>query len=218
MKTETKKKLFIAICALTTFLLWTVAISFIDVKAIGANGTPVGFSTINGWFHEFTGVHMSMYVINDWLGLIPFGVAAGFAILGLTQWIKRKKLARVDRSIIILGIYYVVVAVVYLLFEAVVINYRPVLINGVLEASYPSSTTMLVLCVMPTAIMQINTRIKSPALKRCLSFIIIAFTVFMVITRLISGVHWLTDIIGGVLISVALVFLYSFFIDPNQNI
>lgn len=218
MKTESKKNLFIAICALTAFLLWTVAISFIDVKAIGANGTSVGFSTINGWFHEFTGVHMSMYIISDWLGLIPFGVVAEFAIIGLAQWIKRKTLSQVDRDIIILGIYYIIVAAVYLLFEVVVINYRPILINGALEVSYPSSTTMLVLCVMPTTLMQLNARIKSPTLKRYLSFIIIAFTVFMVIARLISGVHWLTDIIGGVLISAGLVFLYRFFINLNSNL
>ncbi|MBQ2911285.1 MAG: phosphatase PAP2 family protein, partial [Clostridia bacterium] len=89
-----------------------------------------------------------------------------------------------------------------------VVNYRPVLINGYLEASYPSSTTMLVMCVMPTAIMQFNARIKNNVLKRFVASAIIAFIVFMVIGRLVSGVHWFTDIIGGVLLSAGLVMMY----------
>ena len=97
---------------------------------------------------------------------------------------------------------------VYVLFEMFVVNYRPILINGNLEASYPSSTTMLVMCVMPTAIMQFNVRIKNDILKRCVSSAIIAFIVFMVIGRLISGVHWFTDIVGGTLLSTGLVLIY----------
>ena len=96
----------------------------------------------------------------------------------------------------------------YLLFETVVINYRPVLINGLLEASYPSSTTMLVMCVMPTLVMQLKTRIKNRMLEHCLTFAIIVFTLFMVIARLISGIHWLTDIIGGAVLSTSLVMMY----------
>jgi undecaprenyl-diphosphatase len=97
---------------------------------------------------------------------------------------------------------------VYVLFEIFVVNYRPVLIDGILEASYPSSTTMLVMCVMPTAIMQLAGRIKNHILKRCVTSAITAFTAFMVIARLVSGVHWLTDIVGGALLSAGLVLMY----------
>ena len=97
---------------------------------------------------------------------------------------------------------------VYALFEMLVVNYRPVLIGGILEASYPSSTTTLVMCVMPTAIMQFNARIKNNVLKRFVASAIIAFIVFMVIGRLVSGVHWFTDIIGGALLSTGLVLMY----------
>jgi undecaprenyl-diphosphatase len=89
------------------------------------------------------------------------------------------------------------------------INYRPVLISGNLEVSYPSSTTLLVLCMMPTAEMQLSSRIKSAALRRCVSASVYAFVAFMVIAMLVSGVHWLTDIIGGALLSASLVALYS---------
>jgi undecaprenyl-diphosphatase len=132
----------------------------------------------------------------------------GFALLGLVQWIKRKQLLKVDYNILILGGFYIVVMAVYVLFELLVVNYRPVLIDGVLEASYPSSTTMLVMCVMPTAIMQLNERIKTKILKRLVTSSIIVFVGFMVIGRLVSGVHWFTDIIGGALLSLGLVLMY----------
>jgi undecaprenyl-diphosphatase len=64
------------------------------------------------------------------------------------------------------------------------------------------------MCVMPTAILQFNARIKNEVLKRCVDSAIIAFVVFMVVGRLISGVHWLTDIIGGALFSAGLVLMY----------
>ena len=208
MKKENQRNFCIAICMLLAFLLWTVAIQFVDVQAIGPQESSVGFATINQFVHNLTGVHMSLYTITDWLGLVPLVFVMGFALLGLIQWIKRKHLLKVDYSIFVLGGFYIVVMAVYVLFEMLVVNYRPVLINGYLEASYPSSTTMLVMCVMPTAIMQLNARIKNNVLKRFVASAIIAFIVFMVIGRLVSGVHWFTDIIGGALLSAGLVLMY----------
>ena len=193
---------------LIAFVMWTVAIRFIDVQAIGPQESSVGFATINQFVHNLTGVHMSLYTITDWLGLVPLMFVMGFGTLGLIQWIKRKHLLKVDYSILVLGGFYIVVMAAFVLFEVLVINYRPVLIDGILEASYPSSTTMLVMCVMPTAIMQFDTRIKNDVLKRCVTYAITAFIVFMVIGRLVSGVHWFTDIIGGALLSTGLVLMY----------
>ena len=208
MKKDNQRNFCLATCMLIAFLLWTVAIQFVDVQAIGPQESSVGFATINRFVHNLTGVHISLYTITDWLGLVPLIFVTGFALLGLIQWIKRKHLLKVDYNILVLGGLYIVVMGVYVLFEMLVVNYRPVLINGYLEASYPSSTTMLVMCVMPTAIIQGNARIKNNVLKGFAAFVIIAFIVFMVIGRLVSGVHWFTDIIGGALLSAGLVLLY----------
>ena len=208
MKKKNQKNFCIAICMLIVFVMWTVAIRFVDVQAIGPQESSVGFATINQFVHNLTGVHMSLYTITDWLGLVPLMFVMGFGTLGLIQWIKRKHLLKVDYSILVLGGFYIVVMAAYVLFEMLVVNYRPVLINGYLEASYPSSTTMLVMCVMPTTIMQFNARIKNNVLKRCVTSAITAFIVFMVIGRLLSGVHWFTDIIGGALLSTGLVLMY----------
>ena len=190
------------------FILWTVLIQRVDVRPVGQNGTNIGFATVNTWFHHLTGVHMGIYTVTDWLGLVPIAVCMGFGVLGLVQLISRRSLMKVDPDIILLGFYYVLVILGYLIFEMIPINYRPIPIDGVMEASYPSSTTLLVLSVMPTLVFQMNRRAQSDAIRRVTAACSILFTLFMVIGRLISGVHWLTDIVGAVLLSAGLYMLY----------
>lgn len=204
-----KRKLFVmAASFLAAFVLWTLAVQWIDVRSIGPQESTVGLAALNQFVHRLTGVHMFLYTLTDWLSLVPLALIAGFAALGLLQWIRRKSILKVDFSLLALGKFYVIVMAVYLFFEIVVINYRPVLIDGMLEASYPSSTTMLVLCVMPTAAMQFNIRIHKQLTRKRITCALHCFTVFMVIGRLISGVHWFTDIVGGTLLSTCLVTMY----------
>ena len=209
--TQKHRRLFavLSVSLLAAFALWTVLLTRADVRPVGPNGSGVGLATLNAAFHRLTGVHMTLYLITDWLGLVPVATCMGFGVLGLIQWIRRRRLGRVDRSLLALGCFYVAVLGVYLLFEKLEVNYRPVLIDGRLEASYPSSTTLLVLCVMPTAATQLWGRIKRKPLRCCVVCAILVFTLFMVVTRLVSGVHWLTDIVGGVLLSGGLVAGYE---------
>lgn len=211
LKKGNLKNLYVSVCMIVLFVLWTLVISTVDVAPAGPKNLTVGLATFNSYVSNIVGVNMLLYAVTDWLGLVPLAFAIGFAILGLIQWIKRGQLSLVDHSILVLGGFYIIVAAMYLFFEAFVINYRPVLINGYLEASYPSSTTMLTMCVMTTAAIQLNTRIKNNFPKRCVIFAVTIFTVFMVIGRFISGVHWVTDIIGGALLSAGLVMMYRFF-------
>lgn len=209
MKTNEKKTLITGIILIFAFAVWTMLIQLIDVQAVGINNTNVGFATLNTWFHSLTGANMTLYTITDWLGLVPVFVGMSFGFLGLVQLIKRKNLLKVDFDIIILGVYYVIVVLCYLIFEMIPINYRPVFINGFMEASYPSSTTLLVLGVMPTLIFQAKRRIKSNKIKKIICVITILFSAFMVVGRLVSGVHWITDIVGSVLLSMGLFHVYK---------
>ena len=209
MKKVNLKNLVVSASFLAAFFLWTVAVKIVNVQAIGPLNTKVGFATLNAFFHNLTGVHMWLYVLTDWLSLIPVAFVLGFALVGLIQWIKRKRLGYVDQNIIALGGFYILVFLAYFWFEKYVVNYRPVLINGFLEASYPSSTTMLVMCVMPTAVLQLNNRMKKSVFKGCILAALVLYSALMVIARLISGVHWLTDIIGGIFVSAGLVSLYK---------
>ena len=190
------------------FALWTVMIQYVDVQAVGQNGTKIGFADFNVWFHQLTGVHMTIYTITDWLGLVPVFICLCFGVLGLVQLIKRRSLLKVDADILLLGVYYVLVIACYLIFEMIPINFRPILIEGRLEASYPSSTTLLVLSVMPTLMFQAYRRVEKPLIRKATAVFVIAFSMFMVIGRLISGVHWATDIIGSVLLSSGVFMLY----------
>ena len=193
---------------LGAFALWTALILCVDVRAVGQNGTGIGFAAFNVWFHQLTGVHMMIYTITDWLGLVPIFICLCFGTLGLVQLIKRRSLLRVDQDILLLGVYYVLVIAFYLIFEMVPINYRPVLIEGRMEASYPSSTTLLVLSVMPTMVFQVKRRAVDPMVRKTAVLFAVAFSAFMVAGRLTSGVHWATDITGSILLSSGLYMLY----------
>ena len=151
MKKENTKQFLLPGCFLAAFCLWTVLIRLVDVAPVGPLESSVGFSHLNLAFHNLTGVHWALYDWTDRLSLIPLLTVAGFGLLGLSQWIRRKKLLNVDRSILVLGLLYLLTGATFLLFEVFPVNYRPLLIDGKPEASYPSSTTLLVLTVMPAA-------------------------------------------------------------------
>ena len=209
MKKKGKRLLFAGTISMAAFAVWTMLIQIVDVQHVGQNGTAVGFAALNCWFHELTGVHMVIYTITDWLGLIPLFVCMIFGGLGFVQLVKRRSLLKVDYDILFLGIYYVIVIFGYLIFEMIPINYRPILIEGFMEASYPSSTTLLVLSVMPTLGFQANRRSENVKVKKMICAFVWIFSAFMVIGRLISGVHWLTDIVGSILLSTGLFCIYK---------
>ena len=208
MNERTRYGLAKGVTLLVAFALWTAAIQIVDVQPVGQNGTDIGFATLNTWFHGLTGANMALYTVTDWLGLVPIAVCLGFACVGASQLVMRRSLLKVDVDILLLGGYYITVAFFYLLFEMVPVNYRPVLIDGVLEASYPSSTTLLVLSVMPTLKFQVQRRADNATLRTVVTTLVVVFSVVMVVGRLVSGVHWVTDIVGSVLLAFGLFALY----------
>ena len=208
MRKSYKKGLWTGASLIFAFIIWTALILCVDMQPAGVNGTNIGFATVNTWFHHLTGVHLWIYTVSDWLGLVPIAACMCFGVLGLTQLIRRKSLLKVDRDILLLGGYYILVILGYLIFEMIPINYRPILIDGAQEASYPSSTTLLVLSVMPTLVFQANRRMKSTTWRQITLILTALFTAFMVIGRLVAGVHWLSEIIGAILLSTGLYLLY----------
>jgi len=208
MKKNGINTLITGVLMLVLFAVWTVLIQTVDVQAVGQNGTDIGFASLNTWFHKMTGVHMWVYTVTDWLGLVPIFICIIFGAVGLVQLIKRRSLLKVDKDIILLGIYYILVIFGYLIFEMIPINYRPILIEGRMEASYPSSTTLLVMSVMPTLAFQVHRRIRNTKVKYGIYAFTVLFTAFMVVGRTVAGVHWLTDIAGSVLLSSGLYLIY----------
>ena len=209
MKKNEKNTLITGTIMLILFAVWTVLIQTVDVQAVGQNGTDIGFAGLNVWFHKMTGVHMWVYTVTDWLGLVPIFICMIFGVVGLVQLIKRRSLLKVDKDIILLGIYYILVIFGYLIFEMIPINYRPILIEGRMEASYPSSTTLLVMSVMPTLAFQVHRRIRNTKVRYGIYAFTVLFTAFMVVGRTVAGVHWLTDIAGSVMLSSGLYLIYQ---------
>ena len=208
MKKNGRKLLIAGLGMTAAFVIWTMLIQTVDVRSAGQNGTNIGFAAMNLAFHRMTGVHMSIYTVTDWLGLVPIAVCMVFGVMGFIQLVRRKNLFKVDSDILLLGVYYILVIAGYLIFEMIPINYRPVLIEGRMEASYPSSTTLLVVSVMPTLAFQVRRRMKNTGVRYALYGFTVVFTAFMVIGRTVSGVHWLTDIIGALLLSAGLYLIY----------
>ena len=194
------------------FVLYTAAVALIDVKPVGQMNSNVGMATINKALSDAIGVHMIWYDITNILGILALLIAAFFGVVGVIQLVTRKSLLKVDRDIIILGCFYVMVIVCYVLFDHFAINYRPVMLEDTLEASYPSSHTMLAVCVMSTAICQLKWKMRDEHVSRIVQGVLAVLIVLTAVGRMISGVHWFTDIIGGVLLSAFLVSLYVWFV------
>lgn len=191
------------------FIIFTVLIWKVDVQPIGRQGSDVGFASLNQDVNELFGQHEGLYGMTEKLGYLAFAVIGCFGLLGLYQLIKRKSLLKVDRDILALGGFYIVVLALYVAFDKIVINYRPIFQGQEeLEASYPSSHTMMMVCVMSTAVIQILTRIKNSRLKAVLCAVCILLGLAVIIGRMVCGVHWFTDIIGGIVLSSALVEFY----------
>lgn len=191
------------------FAIFTAAVLFVDVQTVEATGGNIGMATLNKSVFDLLGRSELWYDITEMLGLVSIAAAFGFALCGVVQLIKRKSVARVDRELIALGVFYVAVVAFYILFELAVVNCRPVLIDGELEASYPSSHTMLVVCIMATGISELKRLLgEKKTLRVMLEALCIVIIAVTVVGRLLSGVHWLTDIIGSLLLSSALVTLY----------
>lgn len=207
-----KKKKLISFILFLIAIVFTILVKLIDVKAIGPDNSVVGFATINQFVFDNIGVNMFWYKVSDLLGLIPFLLVLIYAFYGFIQLVKRKHLFKINKEILLLGGYYVVVFMLYILFEKFIVNYRPVLLDGVLEASYPSSHTLMGIFICGSAIL-VNKKIFSKKIFNIFNILLFFILTSIVFTRLISGVHWFTDIIGGIIISGALLMSFSCLLD-----
>lgn len=199
-----RKDIFVCGGLFAVAIIYTILVKYIDVQAIGPKDSLVGFATINKFIFNLTGVNMVWYSITDWLGFVPLIIAFIYAMIGLVQMIKRKNILKVDKEILGLGVFYIIVIGLYILFETYIINYRPTLMDGILEASYPSSHTLLSVCICGSSLMINKYLFKNKNFFKVENIISILSILVIVIGRFISGVHWFTDIIGAILISIAL--------------
>lgn len=207
-----KRNIIISIVLILLSVVYTILVKNIDLKPIGPNESIVGFAEINKLFSNLIGQNMIIYNITECLGVIPIFIASIYVFIGVKQAIKRKSLLKVDKELYILGLFYILVIGTYIFFEKNVINYRPVLINNILEPSYPSSHTLMSICICISSII-INKKIFNNKLSEKENIVSIIIMILIVLGRIISGVHWFTDILGGIIISSTLLVIYYTIID-----
>jgi len=204
-----KRNFFISTILILLAVVFTIFVKVVDVKPIGVNESSIGVASFNQVVFKTIGVNMIWYHITDWLGLVPIFIAMIYAFIGFIQLIKRKNIFKVDKEIIILGLFYIVVISLYIFFEKFIVNYRPILMNGFLEASYPSSHTLMTICLCGSSII-VNRKLFNNKIAKFVNVLSLVVVLITVIGRLLSGVHWFTDIIGGIFIGGALLMtLYS---------
>lgn len=204
-----KKNIIISICLIILSVIYTILVKYVDVAPIGPKASSVGFSTLNKFVFNFLGRSNIWYNITEVLGMISILIALFYALIGLYKLIKNKSILKIDKEIIILGIFYFVVLLVYLFFEKVIINYRPILVKGVLEASYPSSHTMLSICICLSAMIINNKLYKNMRISKIINTLSIIIMITTTVGRLLSGMHWVSDILGGIIISICLSYIFK---------
>ena len=202
-----RRNIIISFILIILAVLFTVLVKNVDVKPIGPNESMVGFADINKLLHNLIGSNMAIYKITEVLGYIPIVMALVYVFIGLKQLIKRKSLLKVDKEIYVLALFYILVVGVYVFFEKFIVNYRPILIDGVLEASYPSSHTLMSICLCGSSII-INKKLFKNKLGDIENILSVILILLIVAGRIISGVHWFTDILGGIIISSALLVIF----------
>ncbi|MBR6133824.1 MAG: phosphatase PAP2 family protein [Bacilli bacterium] len=204
-----KKNIILSILLIIISIIYTLSVKYIDVDTIGPNNSKVGLSTINNYFHKLIGYHETLYKITSILGIFLFIIVGIYALIGIIELIKRKSLLKVDKEIIVLGAFYIVVALVFIFFEKVIINYRPVIIEGELEASYPSTHTLLTLCICISSIIINKLKYNNFKYRKYTNILTIILMLSILIGRILSGVHWISDIFGGITISLTLLTIYK---------
>lgn len=210
-----KKKFILSGISLLLFFGLIYAIKNIDVNVIGPENTAIGLSKLNEFGHNLFGYKPLLYKISDYLGYLCIAAGTAVGIMGIVQLFKRKSFFKVDEEIYAFAVLLVVILTLYVVFEIVVINYRPVILEGDLhvEASFPSSHTVLSLCVALGVASLLNKYVESIRLRLTLKIVLYGLAILTTLLRLISGVHWISDILGGSLISTCILLFFSGIID-----
>lgn len=212
-----KKNLTLSLIFYFLFLALIVVVKTVDVQPIGPHTSEIGLATLNSKLLNILGQNMMFYKITKYLGLLGLGMVGVYGFVGLIQWIKRKNILKVDKEILVLGGIYLLVLAIYFFFTKVAVNYRPIIMpdETELEPSFPSSHTILACVVMGNSLCTLNKYIKNKALNIFLRILLNILLIASIVLRFLSGVHWFSDILGGVLLSISLIFLYKCLISND---
>lgn len=165
---------------------------------------------MNDAIFNFFGENKTLDKISDVLLIAMLAIVAGFALSGLVQLIKRNKLKKVDSEILAMVPSLLLLVAVYFVFEKIwVLNYRPILINGIAEPSFPSTHTLIAVTVLGMTMMALPKYIKNRKQRILIDVLALIAMAAMAFLRVASGMHWMTDVLGGVIFGIDLVLVYG---------
>lgn len=207
---ETKKGLCITIVSLVLFNILMILLCFVNVKEVEPFGKIGLYGFNNTYRHDY---NKTLDIISDvllYLSIAAFVAAVVYFAYGLIK----NKFKKVDYRLLVYFIITVCVVITYLIFDHVVkLNNRPNIIDGELEGSFPSThVLMATYLLLPLTTLFFKEGREKDTKKIDLDTIVttIAFVIIgaMFVLRLWSGMHWMTDCIGGVLLGV---FYFGFY-------
>lgn len=198
------------------FVIWTLLVKFVDVTNNGLGGTLIGLTSMNEYFNDLIGVNLTLYKVTDYLMYFTLFIAFMFVCIAIYQLITRKSFKKIDFQLYILFAFYALVVILFIFFEKVIINYRPVMVEGKVEASYPSTHMLVCIFILLSAAFMSNYLLKDfKVIKNVVITFLFVLLVLNVVGRTLSGVHWISDIIGGCLLSIG---LYLIFVHLNEHL
>lgn len=203
-----KRNYIITVGLLILFVIFVFCLKKVNVDAIGPEGGKVGFASINKKVFDKLGQNAKWDKCSDYIAIVVIATVPIFALIGFVQMIKRKSLLKVDGDVLMFGGFYVVVLGFYELFEKIALNCRPIIDKNEIEASFPSSHTLIAVCFLGGTMLQVCYRIKNVALKIIVNVLCVVLMVAMAVMRLLAGMHWFTDVVGAILAGMFLLMLY----------
>lgn len=207
-----KKKTCITMACLFMglYIVLLVMLYSVDVTFEGVNGSRIGLSGINIPIRDAIGTNMIFYNISKYVGALGIALVGVLAVWFLVRIIREKSLKALTRKEYELGVLYLLTCVLYVVFSKIVINYRPIIKwdeEGP-ESSFPSTHAMIAVVIFGSFCCIAGNYIKNEKLCKLIRILCVILAVLVIVGRMLSGVHWFTDIVGGVLVALSLVFAY----------
>ncbi len=165
--------------------------------------------------YNFNKIFLVDYYNESWDGFsdvilyISILFILGLIIYGIYQLYKRKSLFKVDKDIILTGFGFVFIIIIWFIFDKFIdINYRPIAVNGSAQTSFPSTHVMLA-CFSLLATTRIILKRNTNELKyNIITYGGVSILVILCsLGRILSKMHWTTDVLGAIFISLAIFFI-----------
>ena len=203
---QPKRWWWVAVACTVIFILFTIMVTALDGQTV--DGHRLGLATMNGWWRDLVGVNAAWRVVSDVVAVGTVFGAVGLLIVQIVAVVRGRGLRPVVRDWWGVDLVLISLGICYGLFQIVVINYRPLLMHGVAEASYPSSHVLLFATVWPLLILTLWRMTKRRWVRVTVMVVGMMVMLAGIVARALSGYHWLSDLVGGVLLGVTLVAWY----------